>query len=236
MDLANVGIYRITCTINGRVYFGSSNNLKKRLKEHRWSLDSHQHRNSYLQSDWDLYGPTAFEFRVLIRRTLSKQALLELENLFLHNYWDGQVRCYNVAFDARAARRGCVVSKATRTRMSEAQKRRPPTTVETRSKMAESCRGRKFSEATRLKLSTAAKNRAPITEETRAKMSKASKGREVSEETLIKRSQALKGRKVSAETRVKISVAKMGHEVSAETRAKISKTKVARRPLTGAER
>ena len=196
--MVNIGIYRITCIVNGRVYFGSSINLKQRLLHHRNQLVKGTHANQKLQNDWNFYGPASFEFKVIIRHQLPRHKLLALENLFIHSHWDGQVGCYNVMQDARSPRG-----------------RRH--TDETRAKIAKAAMGNtkgvghKVSEEEKSNLSRRAMGN------TRAF------GRIVSEETRAKIGEKNWGRKVSVETRIKCAEASRGHVKSDETRAKLSK-------------
>nr|YP_010987553.1 GIY-YIG homing endonuclease [Hydrocytium acuminatum]WOR09598.1 GIY-YIG homing endonuclease [Hydrocytium acuminatum] len=59
------GIYMIHCSINDWRYYGESNNISGRLSSHKSMLNRQIHPNKLLQADWDLYGPTVFEFIVL---------------------------------------------------------------------------------------------------------------------------------------------------------------------------
>ncbi len=59
------GIYRITCTITGKIYVGSALNLRKRRKDHFGTLERNEHRNPKLQAAWNKYGSDAFTFEVL---------------------------------------------------------------------------------------------------------------------------------------------------------------------------
>jgi len=63
-----VGIYMIENLLNGKVYIGSSTDIKKRWWFHKGKLNrkiDEKHENLKLQADWDEYGSRAFEFRVL---------------------------------------------------------------------------------------------------------------------------------------------------------------------------
>src|SRR6266581_245567 len=65
-DIPNCsGIYKITCTANGRFYIGSAVNLYIRKYNHWSTLRRDIHRNQYLQRAWNKYGPDAFTFEVL---------------------------------------------------------------------------------------------------------------------------------------------------------------------------
>lgn len=73
-QLEKTGIYKITCTVNNKVYVGSacgtSKSIKKRgfyrrWKEHARKLKQGTHRNKYLQFSWNKYGEDAFVFEIL---------------------------------------------------------------------------------------------------------------------------------------------------------------------------
>ncbi len=94
---------------------------------------------------------------------------------------------------------------------------------ETKRKISEVLKGRKFTKETRKKLSEARKG-TKLSEETKRKLSIINKGKKLSNETKKKIIKALTGRPVSQETRKKISEANKGQYVSKETRKKISES------------
>lgn len=55
-----IGIYQITCTVNGRHYIGQSIDIKRRFSQHK-----RQEENPYLRADMEKYGIGAFKFEVL---------------------------------------------------------------------------------------------------------------------------------------------------------------------------
>lgn len=59
------GIYLIRHEESGKVYVGSSINLRKRLHEHVRRLNRGDHPNQHLLAAWALYGPAAFSISVL---------------------------------------------------------------------------------------------------------------------------------------------------------------------------
>ena len=59
------GLYVIDCTANGTRYFGSSQNIARRWRQHRWDLRKGSHANGRLQRTWTKYGEGAFRFSVL---------------------------------------------------------------------------------------------------------------------------------------------------------------------------
>lgn len=84
------GIYQILCVPTGKVYIGSSVNIRRRWTQHREMLDRRyvkSHENTYLQHAWDKYGAEAFEFLVL--EYCAPDQLIAREQ-----YWIDQTRCY----------------------------------------------------------------------------------------------------------------------------------------------
>jgi group I intron endonuclease len=59
------GIYQIKNLVNGSVYIGSSVDIAKRFKTHKWSLKNKRHHNRHLQSAWNYYGSQNFIFEEL---------------------------------------------------------------------------------------------------------------------------------------------------------------------------
>src|SRR6266568_1460049 len=53
---ATSGIYRITCTANGRFYIGSAVNLQRRWRVHQHYLSHGTHQNQHLQRAFDKKG------------------------------------------------------------------------------------------------------------------------------------------------------------------------------------
>ena len=60
-----VGIYKITNTINGKYYIGSSKDIITRLKTHFNRLEKNIHVNPHLQSSYNKYGRQVFKTEVL---------------------------------------------------------------------------------------------------------------------------------------------------------------------------
>jgi group I intron endonuclease len=59
------GIYLIINLINGKRYIGSSKDLYERLYHHVWSLNRGSHENKHIQSAWNKYGESSFEYGIL---------------------------------------------------------------------------------------------------------------------------------------------------------------------------
>lgn len=59
------GIYIIKNTVNGKVYIGSSIDIKTRLIRHKSMLRGGYHDNEYLQNSFNKYGESSFTFEVV---------------------------------------------------------------------------------------------------------------------------------------------------------------------------
>lgn len=59
------GIYRITNTINGKIYIGSSVNITERWYRHKRLLRKDAHHNKHLQNAWNKYGESEFTFTII---------------------------------------------------------------------------------------------------------------------------------------------------------------------------
>jgi len=78
----SAGIYKITNTVNGKIYVGSSINLHRRSIEHFWELRKKQHSNQHLQNSFNMFGEDAFSFEVL-EYVLDVNKLLEREQYYI---------------------------------------------------------------------------------------------------------------------------------------------------------
>lgn len=87
------GIYKIMCKENGFVYIGQSSDLYRRVGEHIIALRNGKHRNPYLQSDYNKYGPNAFDFDVIEYTNESDNDSLEKEHIEKARLLK---KCYNV--------------------------------------------------------------------------------------------------------------------------------------------
>lgn len=61
----NMGIYKIINLENNKIYIGSSNNFKKREREHLWALREGKHDNPHLQNAFNKYSENNFIFEVI---------------------------------------------------------------------------------------------------------------------------------------------------------------------------
>lgn len=75
------GIYQIRNLVNGKIYVGSSINLRKRMKDHFRDLRNNRHANQHLQKAYNKYGLDKFIFEVL--EYVEKDMLLEREQYYI---------------------------------------------------------------------------------------------------------------------------------------------------------
>ncbi len=184
MSMIPSGLYKISNIIDNKIYYGSSINLKRRLKDHKCLLNINKHPNRHLQQSYNKYGKNSFIFEIILY--CSKEDCLFYEQKFLDKYWDNSINCYNIAKDDVAPMTNIKVSLTSRINRSIRQlgsKR----SEETRKKMSEAQKGNKNhqfgkspSEETRKKMSEAHKN-VIFSIETRKKMSQSQKLRYLNE-------------------------------------------------------
>ena len=75
------GVYKITNTITGDFYIGSSNDVKRRWAEHKCQSKWNECPNSQLYQDIQKYGVDKFEFQVI--EEVEPEKLKEAEQKFI---------------------------------------------------------------------------------------------------------------------------------------------------------
>ena len=78
------GIYKITNTVNNKIYIGSSNDILERWNQHKKSLRRNKHHNVYLQRSWNKNGESFFKHELI--EYCAIDVLLEREQYFLDLY------------------------------------------------------------------------------------------------------------------------------------------------------
>jgi predicted GIY-YIG superfamily endonuclease len=64
-QLNQSGIYKIQNKTNGKLYVGSSKNIRKRWKSHRAAFRRNKHHNNHLASAFKIYGLNGFRWEVI---------------------------------------------------------------------------------------------------------------------------------------------------------------------------
>jgi len=160
------GIYKIICFSTGKIYIGSTQNLKKRWNEHRRKLRAGNHQNVYLQRAWNKHGENAFVFEVI--ELVTPWSLLDREQYWLDtvqpydrkigfniaHHADTPVRTPEIIEKLRTASSGKSMSTETREKLRIINTGKHHTT-ESRAKMSSARMGISYSEETRNKMSAA---------------------------------------------------------------------------------
>lgn len=173
------GIYRITNTVNGKIYIGSSQDTRARWRNHRHNLRHNSHRSCHLQNAFNLDGEEAFVFDVL--EECAVEELIHREQAYLDKLRPYIAELgYNLAPIAKASFRGRKHSQEARLKMSEWHKGKV-VSQETRAKQSEWQTGlkrRARTEEEKQRISEAQKGvkRKAMTQEEREHLSNVTKG------------------------------------------------------------
>ena len=76
-----IGIYKITNTVTGDFYIGSSNNVKRRWASHKWPSMWNKYPNNQMYLDMQKYGVDKFEMQIIAEVEESK--LKDAEQKFI---------------------------------------------------------------------------------------------------------------------------------------------------------
>ena len=82
------GIYKITNTVNNKIYIGCASNIRTRINGHLYDLRKGIHKNDYLQKSWNKYGEKAFIFEAV------ENCAVDVLHTREH-YWVNQSNCLN---------------------------------------------------------------------------------------------------------------------------------------------
>ena len=150
--LTNKGIYKITCTADGKFYIGSSVNLKRRHYEHFHKLQTNAHANKHMQSAYDKHGPETFVFEIIevLPETIEHKEALIVEQKYLDdlNPCDRNIgfnMCKNVGNPRTCEEYFC--SEETRQKRSKSLKGKPKS-EKFKQMMSELNKGRSMKERT----------------------------------------------------------------------------------------
>lgn len=81
----NMGIYAIINSNTGKMYIGSSINIKNRLYDHKHNLELCVHPNRYLQNTYNKHGEHSF-YTEILEYVDDREILLEREQYYLDKY------------------------------------------------------------------------------------------------------------------------------------------------------
>lgn len=171
-----VGIYQIKNLINGKIYIGSSIDIRGRWWNHKSMLKRGIHDNAHLQRAWDKYGSKIFKFSIL-------EKIVNIENLLVREQWylDNWSPEYNIAECAVSPRRGTTITEETRRKILAYWTKEKREEISKVNKGNTNFRGKRHSEESRKKISKANLGRV-FSSETRNRMRQANLGKILSDE------------------------------------------------------
>lgn len=92
----NSGIYKITNTLNNKMYIGSAKDFDVRFSRHIRDLKNNAHHNIHLQRSYNKYGFDVFEFEIIERIPYEKDIIIERENYYIKEF-NSKTEGYNIA-------------------------------------------------------------------------------------------------------------------------------------------
>lgn len=115
------GVYQIYNTVNGKRYIGSSIHIEQRFKEHLRNLRANKHANAHLQNAWNKYGEHSFVFEEI--ELCEPDQCLKIEQEYIDYYYAAD-RKFGYNIDPYANHAGNTLSEETRKKISEKAKGR----------------------------------------------------------------------------------------------------------------
>jgi len=189
------GVYKIINKVSSHFYVGSSLDIEKRWKGHRYDLLKNRHHSLYLQRAWDKYDEKSFNLEII--EECEAEDLIDREQ----HYIDTLHPQYNISPTAGSP---------------AGTKWTPERRVKQSGK--NNCNYGKTGE----KHWNYGK---PVSDETRHKISEAVKGLKNSDEHNQKIRETLKGKRHSEERKANESKAHIGYRHSEETKRKMSEAR-----------
>ncbi|MCA6430323.1 MAG: GIY-YIG nuclease family protein [Cytophagales bacterium] len=95
-----IGLYKITNTVNGKYYIGSSKNIEKRWLCHKSKLSNNNHENVHLQASFNKHGINAFVYEIIkeLPKDTTKEELFAHEQDLFNAATEGEwnTKMYNI--------------------------------------------------------------------------------------------------------------------------------------------
>jgi len=208
------GIYALVQASTGRAYVGRSNNLRLRLRAHRYFAKSAtrlgRYECSYVYRA--LRADTGDGYAYILERGIPAEAIAEREAHWINVF---SATTHGLGFNLAAPAPCVPTDPELRRRISAAQLGRVQSEV-TREKISAACRGKRLSEAHREAIAAGqfgTHRSAPVSAETRAKISAAQKGRPrgpLTEQHCARISAGSYGKKKSEAHRARLSAVRKG--------------------------
>jgi group I intron endonuclease len=113
-DYSKPGAYALLHESSGNVYVGSTENLYKRVNQHKTRLNAGEHRNKNLQAVYDEDPRFSLKFTI----TETKEHAIEIEQTLLDTFAHSG-KLLNIATDARLAGKGLRLSEEARGKLRQ---------------------------------------------------------------------------------------------------------------------
>ena len=105
----DIGVYKITNLLNGKVYVGQTKEkFQRRFWLHRWQLRKGKHDNKHLQNAWNKYGEDNFIFEII--EVLPIEEIDEREKYWIKYYREQTEGCYSIQDGGQPENLGIYVS------------------------------------------------------------------------------------------------------------------------------
>ncbi len=178
------GIYKITCTGNGRVYIGSAKEIRHRIRKHYETARRGKHHSPLFQRSFGKYGEPAFV--PVVVELCGLDELIRREQYWIDFYRAADRRLGLNIHPRAASSLGHKLSAEQRRQISERQRgRKRHFTSEWCRNISLACMGRKASEYQRRRVSELNTGR-PQSEETRRRRSATMTGQRKTAEHVAK--------------------------------------------------
>jgi group I intron endonuclease len=108
--VVKVGVYYIRCIVNNYYYIGSSNDIDKRITQHKCLLRTNKHICKQLQDDYNKHGKESFVFDVI--KLCDSINIKETETDILKNSIFKHYNLYNTVISHKTTFVSCPVEYA----------------------------------------------------------------------------------------------------------------------------